>query len=50
MAQGEIPLLGGIILSILNFGWLRLALLAILVALATVGTGAIRTNLLCKYC
>ncbi len=45
-----IPLLGGIILSFLDFAWLRVLLLAILVALASAGTGAIRSNLLCKYC
>ncbi len=45
-----IPLLGGIISSVLDFTWLRLILMAILVVLASVGTGAIRMNLLCKYC
>ena len=45
-----IPLVSGIILSFLDFTWLRLILMAILVALASAGTGAIRGNLLCKYC
>jgi hypothetical protein len=45
-----IPLVSGIILSFMDFSWLRLILMAILVALASAGTGAIRGNLLCKYC
>ena len=45
-----IPLVSGIILSFLDFTWLRIILMAILVALASAGTGAIRGNLLCKYC
>jgi hypothetical protein len=45
-----VPLFSGIVLSILDFTWLRLILIALLIALATVGTGAIRGNLLCKYC
>ena len=45
-----IPLISGIVLSFLNFSWLRLILLAVLVALASGGTGFIRGNLLCKYC
>ena len=44
------PLLGGIVLSILDFTWLRVILLVLLMALASVGTAAIRGNLLCKYC
>ena len=45
-----LPLLGGIVLSILDFTWLRIILLVLLMALASVGTAAIRGNLLCKYC
>lgn len=45
-----LPLLGGIVLSILDFNWLRIILLVLLMALASVGTAAIRGNLLCKYC
>ena len=45
-----LPLLGGIVLSILDFNWLRVILLVLLMALASVGTATIRGNLLCKYC
>ncbi len=45
-----LPLLGGIILSFLDFTWLRLVLMVVLVALAFGGTAAIRSKLLCKYC
>lgn len=45
-----LPLAGGIILSFLEFSWLRVVLLAVLIGLASVGTGVIRTNLLCKHC
>ncbi len=45
-----LPLLGGIVLSFLDFTWLRIFLLVLLMALASVGTAAIRGNLLCKYC
>ncbi|MBN1876462.1 MAG: hypothetical protein JXA33_19715 [Anaerolineae bacterium] len=45
-----IPLAGGILLSFLNFTWFRVILIVLLVALAFVGTAAVRGNLLCKYC
>jgi hypothetical protein len=45
-----IPLASGIILSFVDFTWLRIILMILLVALAFGGTAAIRGNLLCKYC
>ena len=45
-----LPLIGGIVLSVLYFSWLRVILMAILFALAFGGAAMIRGNLLCKYC
>jgi len=45
-----VPLIAGIVLSILAFSWLRVILLIALVLLAFGGTAAVRGNLLCKHC
>ena len=45
-----LPLVGGIVLSFLDFSWFRVVLLAFRVIIAFGGTGLIRGNLLCKYC
>lgn len=45
-----IPLIGGIILSIIDFNWLRIALMVLLVILGFPVMGYIRGNLACLYC
>jgi len=45
-----IPLVAGIVLSLVAFNWTRVGLLAALVVLSTVGNGAVRGGLVCKYC
>lgn len=45
-----IPIIGGIVLLVLEFAWLPLALLLALVFLAFGGTAVIRGSLACKYC
>ncbi|MCX6740677.1 MAG: hypothetical protein NTZ49_05645 [Candidatus Parcubacteria bacterium] len=45
-----VPLIAGVILLILNFSWLLLILIVILVILTSVGNGFIRGSLACKYC
>jgi len=44
------PLVGGIIALIMNFTWLILALLVILVLLSFCGNAVLRGSLACKYC
>lgn len=45
-----IPLIIGIALLILDFDWLLLILVILLVMLASVGNGFIRGSLACKFC
>jgi len=45
-----IPLIGGIILSIIDFNWLRLTLMIILVILGFPVIGYIRGSLACLHC
>ena len=45
-----IPLVAGIIILIRSFSWLVLALILLLVGLASMGTALIRGQLACKYC
>jgi hypothetical protein len=45
-----IPFTIGIILLILNFNWLNLGLIILLVLLSSFGNGFIRSSLACKYC
>ena len=45
-----IPFIAGIILLILNFNWLILILLVLLVILTSAGNGFVRSSLACKYC
>jgi hypothetical protein len=45
-----IPLIVGIILLILNFNWLILSLIVVLVVLTSVGNGFVRGSLACKFC
>jgi hypothetical protein len=45
-----LPLLGGIVLSILAFTWLRIIWMILLAGLAFGGSGVLRGNLLCAHC
>ncbi|MFA4833792.1 MAG: hypothetical protein WC619_03010 [Patescibacteria group bacterium] len=45
-----IPLIAGLVLLISNFNWLILALIILLVILASAGSGFVRKNLACKFC
>jgi hypothetical protein len=44
------PLVGGIIALIMDFTWLVLVLMVILVVLSSSGNALIRGSLACKYC
>jgi uncharacterized membrane protein len=50
LAVSIVPLVGGIVALIVDFGWLILILLLVLLALSTVGNATIRGSLTCKYC
>jgi len=45
-----IPLIVGIILSILHFSWLRIILIVLLVLVGSVGNGFVRGSLACRFC
>ena len=45
-----IPLLAGLYLSFIDFSWLRLFLMILLVILAFPVVGFVRGNLACRYC
>jgi hypothetical protein len=45
-----IPLIAGIVLSILNFSWLRLIFMVLLVILTFSGNAFVRGSLACKFC
>ncbi len=45
-----IPLIIGIILLVLNFNWLLLTLIVLLIILNSAGNGFVRSSLACKYC
>lgn len=44
------PLVGGIIALIMDFTWLILVLMVVLVVLSTSGNAVLRGSLACKYC
>jgi hypothetical protein len=44
------PLLGGIILLVLDFTWLLTGMLVLLVVLSLSGNAIVRGSLVCKYC
>jgi len=44
------PIVGGIILSILYFSWIRIGMIIILTILSVGGTAVIRGSFACKYC
>ena len=45
-----IPVVVGIVLLILNFNWLILSLIVLLVVLTSAGNGFVRGSLACKFC
>ncbi|MFA5126332.1 MAG: hypothetical protein WC462_05020 [archaeon] len=45
-----VPSIVGIVLLILNFDWLLLALIVLLLALTFIGNAFVRSSLACKYC
>ena len=45
-----VPLLIGIALLILNFSWLILSLIILLIILSSAGSGFVRSSLACKFC
>jgi len=45
-----IPLIGGIISLIMDFSWIILVMLIVLIFLFFVGTAIIRGSLVCRYC
>lgn len=45
-----IPLVTGIVLLILEFNWIILLLIAVLVILSSAGNGFVRGTLACKFC
>ena len=45
-----VPLIVGIVLSILGFSWTRLVAMLGLLALSSAGNAAVRGNLLCAHC
>ena len=45
-----IPLVGGVILLILNFDWLTVVLLILLLSLTFGGNAVVRGNFMCKHC
>ena len=45
-----VPLITGIVLLIINFNWVLLFLLGILLLLASVGSSMVRGRLACKFC
>jgi hypothetical protein len=44
------PIAGGIILSIIDFSFIRIGLLILLILLSTSGTAFLRGSFACKYC
>ncbi|MCX6750488.1 MAG: hypothetical protein NTZ83_03450 [Candidatus Pacearchaeota archaeon] len=45
-----IPIIAGIVLLIIDFSWLMLCLIVILIILAFPGSGFVRGSLACKFC
>lgn len=44
------PLVGGVILSIFDFSWIRIGLMVLLLLLSFGGTAVVRGSLACNYC
>ena len=44
------PIVGGVILSVLNFSFIRIGMIILFVILSFGGTAFIRGTLACKYC
>jgi hypothetical protein len=47
---GIFPIVGGIILSVLDFSLIRIGMIILLVILSVGGTAVIRGSFACKYC
>ena len=45
-----IPIVAGVILLVIDFNWLILAMVLLLLLLSSLGNGLIRGSLACKYC
>ena len=45
-----IPIIVGVILLIVNFNWLLLSMVLLLLLLTSMGNGLIRGSVACKYC
>ena len=45
-----IPIIVGVILLVIDFSWLILSMVLLLLFLSSVGNGLIRGSLACKYC
>ena len=45
-----IPIIAGIVLLILNFNWLIISLIVLLIILTSAGNGFVRGSLACKFC
>ena len=45
-----VPIVAGIMLLVMNFSWLILTMVLLLILLSSVGNGLIRGSLACKYC
>ena len=45
-----IPIIAGIVLLILNFNWLIISLIVLLIILASAGNSFVRGSLACKFC
>jgi hypothetical protein len=45
-----VPLIVGVVLLIINFNWVLLGLVALLLLAASLGSGLIRGKLACRYC
>ena len=45
-----IPIVAGVVLLIINFNWLILSMVLLILLLSSVGNGLIRGSLACKYC
>jgi hypothetical protein len=45
-----IPIVTGIVLLVIDFNWLILSMVLLLLLLSSIGNGLIRASLACKYC
>ena len=45
-----IPVVAGIVLLVIDFNWLILSMMLLVLLLSSIGNGLIRSSLACKYC